>query len=233
MNEKAKFKIALKQYLNTCSFHSVDEFGLHRTESGVCPWHDISVFDFTVVYAYLKCFSCMYLSLWLYDLFHILQSFWPQIHGMCVCVCVCVCGLQDLFLLSKSKLCYYWWSIGQSVLVSGTHLGPNTRFLFLSDGTFSDERLGLQFTIAAEPHQCSHSQVCVLKDSWSCSIVSNLRFPQPGGSGSCKRKLCYDWQSICLGVRHPSKAHDQITITVRQHSHSQVWFAQDSWSYSS
>jgi hypothetical protein len=33
MNEKAKFKIALKQYLNTHSFYSVDEFLLLKTES--------------------------------------------------------------------------------------------------------------------------------------------------------------------------------------------------------
>jgi hypothetical protein len=29
---------------------------------------------------------------------------------------------------SKSKLCYNWWSVSQSALVSGTHLGPMTRF---------------------------------------------------------------------------------------------------------
>jgi hypothetical protein len=33
MNEKAKFKIASKQYLNKCSFYSVDEFPLPRMES--------------------------------------------------------------------------------------------------------------------------------------------------------------------------------------------------------
>jgi hypothetical protein len=34
--------------------------------------------------------------------------------------------------MSKSKLCYDRWSVGQSVLVSSTHLGLTTRFLFLS-----------------------------------------------------------------------------------------------------
>jgi hypothetical protein len=34
---------------------------------------------------------------------------------------------------SKSKLCYDRRSVGQSVLVSSTHLGPKTRFLLLSD----------------------------------------------------------------------------------------------------
>jgi hypothetical protein len=34
---------------------------------------------------------------------------------------------------SKSKLCYDQWSVGQSILVSSTHLGLTTRFLLLSD----------------------------------------------------------------------------------------------------
>jgi hypothetical protein len=34
---------------------------------------------------------------------------------------------------SKSKLCYSQQSAGQSVLVTSTHLGPNTRFLLPSD----------------------------------------------------------------------------------------------------
>jgi hypothetical protein len=37
----------------------------------------MDLFYFTFVYVYLKCFSCTaYESLWVYDLFHILQSFW-------------------------------------------------------------------------------------------------------------------------------------------------------------
>jgi hypothetical protein len=35
---------------------------------------------------------------------------------------------------SKSKLCYEWWSVGQSVFVSSTQLGLETRVIFvLSD----------------------------------------------------------------------------------------------------
>jgi hypothetical protein len=33
MNEKAKFKVELKQYLNTHSFYSVDEFLLSKYDS--------------------------------------------------------------------------------------------------------------------------------------------------------------------------------------------------------
>jgi hypothetical protein len=48
----------------------------------------------------------------------------------------------------KLKLIYDRRSVGQAVLVSGSHLEPMTRFFFLSDdflmcGTFSDERMGL------------------------------------------------------------------------------------------
>jgi hypothetical protein len=39
---------------------------------------------------------------------------------------------------SESKLCYYRRSVGQSVLVSSTHLGPKTRFLLLSVPGFVD-----------------------------------------------------------------------------------------------
>jgi hypothetical protein len=33
MNEKAKFKVVLKRYLNTHSFYSVDEFLMSKTVS--------------------------------------------------------------------------------------------------------------------------------------------------------------------------------------------------------
>jgi hypothetical protein len=49
-------------------------------------------------------------------------------------------------------------------------------------GALSDERTGLPFTIAAGPRQRSHSRVWVPRDSWAYSTVSDLRFPQPGGS---------------------------------------------------
>jgi hypothetical protein len=92
----------------------------------------------------------------------------------------------------KSKLCYDRWSVSQSVLVSSTHLGLKSRFLFLSDsckfvyvGCTSDERMGLFFTIAADPCQCSHSQVWVPWDSWLYFTVSGLRLPQHGEPGPC------------------------------------------------
>jgi hypothetical protein len=36
-------------------------------------------------------------------------------------------------MTSKSKLCHDWQSVGQSVFVSSTHLGPKTRYLLLSE----------------------------------------------------------------------------------------------------
>jgi hypothetical protein len=38
-----------------------------------------------------------------------------------------------LWVTSKSELCYNQRSVGQSVLVSSPHLGPNTKFLLMSE----------------------------------------------------------------------------------------------------
>jgi hypothetical protein len=45
----------------------------------------------------------------------------------------------------------------------------------------SDEKMGLSFTNAADPRQCSHSQVRVPRGSCTHFTVSNLRLPQHGG----------------------------------------------------
>jgi hypothetical protein len=91
---------------------------------------------------------------------------------------------------SKSKLCYDQRSVGQSVLVSSSHLGLTTRFLLLSAvagllmwGALSDVRTGLSFTIAAGPRQRSHSWVRVPRDSWPYFTLSDSRVHQPGGPG--------------------------------------------------
>jgi hypothetical protein len=55
MNEKAEFKITLKHYSNTHSFYPDDQF----------LFDFMFYIDFTFVYVYLKCLSCMvYVSLW-------------------------------------------------------------------------------------------------------------------------------------------------------------------------
>jgi hypothetical protein len=75
-------------------------------------------------------------------------------------------------------LCYERRSVGQSVLVSSTHLGLTTKYLLLSVagllmwGALSDERTGLPFTNAADLRQRNHSWVRVPLDSW---------LPQPRG----------------------------------------------------
>jgi hypothetical protein len=52
-------------------------------------------------------------------------------------------------------------------------------------GAPSDEKMSLSFTIVAGPCQHSHSWVRIPQDSWPCFTVSDLKFPQPGGPGSC------------------------------------------------
>jgi hypothetical protein len=43
--------------------------------------------------------------------------------------------------------------------------------------------MGLSFTTAPGPRQCSHSQARVPRDSWSHFALSDWRLPQPGGPG--------------------------------------------------
>jgi hypothetical protein len=68
------------------------------------------------------------------------------------------------------------------------HLGSNPDFyycqtvaVFLMLGVLSDERTGLSFTIAAGSRQRSHFCDLVPRDSVLYFIVSDSRFPQPGG----------------------------------------------------
>jgi hypothetical protein len=75
-------------------------------------------------------------------------------------------------------------TVGQSVLVSGIHLGPMTRFVLLSDSCgFVYMGCGLRWKDgsavynAAGPYQHSHSQVKVSRDSWLYFTMSNLRLP--------------------------------------------------------
>jgi hypothetical protein len=77
-----------------------------------------------------------------------------------------------LAAVPHSQLCYDRRSIGKSVLVSGTHLGLMTTFLFLSDSSgFLDVRHRLWWEdgsgVYIGPHQRSHSVVRIPQDSWS------------------------------------------------------------------
>jgi hypothetical protein len=84
---------------------------------------------------------------------------------------------------SKSKLCYDRRSVGQSVLVSSSHVGPKTRFVLLSVavlliwGALSDEEMGLSIIIVDGPRQRSHFRVRLPWDSRPYFTVSNSRFP--------------------------------------------------------
>jgi hypothetical protein len=88
--------------------------------------------------------------------------------------------LMMTWLESKSKLSYNWLSLGQSVFVSSPICGPRPDFCccrtvagLLVWSALTDERVGLSFTIAAGPHQCSHSQVWVSCDSWPYSHMKS------------------------------------------------------------
>jgi hypothetical protein len=90
---------------------------------------------------------------------------------------------------SKSKLYYDQQSVGQSVLVSGTHLGPATNFPLLSliifrrlwvcwcGGALSDEKTSLLFLVFTRHRQRCLSQIWVPQDSWAYFIVSIFETP--------------------------------------------------------
>jgi hypothetical protein len=91
MNEKAQFKIALKWYLNTHSFYSVDEYLLSkkmthpfkgcvsRSWQYWCIYVDVFLNRVMCNHCVFLCghFNCtVHMFLYLYDVFRILQSFW-------------------------------------------------------------------------------------------------------------------------------------------------------------
>jgi hypothetical protein len=98
---------------------------------------------------------------------------------------------------SKSKLYYNWQSVGQSVLVSGTHLGPATNFSH-SLWLFFYRQLRVCWYGAPS---LTRSRVCrfqFLPDFASAAFLRSeshvthelslflfLRLARPGGSGSC------------------------------------------------
>jgi hypothetical protein len=101
----------------------------------------------------------------------------------------------------------------------------------------SDERTGLSFTIAAGPRLRSHFRVRVPWDLRPHSTVSVLRLPFLSSPTTRRATVeVFDPAStrdsvylslslklrpmvsrpVCLGIKHPSGAYDQILITVRQ-----------------
>jgi hypothetical protein len=111
---------------------------------------------------------------------------------------------------SKSKLYYDRQSVGQSVLVSGTHLEPATNFSFslkfsviglLFCSAHSDERTGLKFTVATDPRQSSPAWVRVPRDSRPYFIVPFIETPNLKGQVpvfiSPRNKVAQIWKSTC------------------------------------
>jgi hypothetical protein len=106
-------------------------------------------------------------------------------------------------------------------------------------GALSDERTCLSFTIAAGPRQRSHSRVRVPWDSPSYFTVSDARLPFSSPPTTSRatvevfdpastREWCNSHlkvkvmlrpkvsRPVCLRIKHPSVAYDQIFITVRR-----------------
>jgi hypothetical protein len=76
-----------------------------------------------------------------------------------------------LKLKLKLKLIYDRKSVGQSVLVSGTHLGPATNFIYFVAHSLTRGRV-CNFTLGSKSRR-THGH----------SLLSHSRLPQPGGSG--------------------------------------------------
>jgi hypothetical protein len=108
---------------------------------------------------------------------------------------------------NKPELCYDRRSVSQSLLVSGTHLGPMTRFVLLCDSFGFVDMLQLLLVLASPfilGFDSSSSrpyfflQILVYKVKVKVMLLPTVNRP------------------ICIGIRHPSGARYQAFITVGQ-----------------
>jgi hypothetical protein len=101
MNKKAQFKVALKRYLNTHCFYSVEEFLTFKNDTISAKFFFPFCFDL-VWYMYTLCqtFLCIFKVFWK-SIFLWFCHFVSVLFLFCCCCCCCIClyilYLYDLF----------------------------------------------------------------------------------------------------------------------------------------
>jgi hypothetical protein len=167
----------------------------------------------------------------------------------------CLLQPEELIEYFQSYFTTLRFTANQFVLATSP-LRPTTRiFIFQLNicgySPYVNERMGLSFTIAVGPRQCSNSQVPVPCESWHFT-VSDSRLRQPGGLHPFESSLMLRptvSRPVCLRIKHPSGAYDQMSDSLvmwgalsdektglsfttaagpRQRCHFQVWVPWDS-----
>jgi hypothetical protein len=88
----------------------------------------------------------------------------------------------NIKVTSETELFYNWRFTANQFVMAISPLRLTTSNILSTEQSLCNICNGLSFTIAAGPHQHSHSQILVPQDSWPHFIFSDYRLPHPGGS---------------------------------------------------